>query len=657
MNIPACHDNNSGPSDSEFPKSDLVFALAGNANVGKSIIFNQLTGLEQVCGNWPGKTVERAIGTLTHHDKKIALIDLPGIYSLSTYSMEEMITRDYIALEKPDVVINVIDATSLERNLFFALQLLEIEAPVVVTLNQMDLAKKKGIEIDIKKLERLLGCPVMPTIAIKGQGLHELIDKCINYSGGLKKRKHKVITYGKEVEDRINQITNIIDNQSFSYPSRWLAIKLLEKDAKITKLVKKENPALIKKVNKFASELRGIHGEQSSIVISSERYTIASKFSEGVQSFEKTPKISFYDKLDSIVLHRIWGYFFMFIILLGILIFITIVGDNLTVMIESFFESFRFEDDTFWHELFWNGGVVGFYAALSVAVGFILPFYLILGAIEDSGYIPRVAFLMDSPFHKIGLHGKACMPLLLGFGCSVPACASCRIMETKRERFISAFLATLVPCSARTVVILGLVGAYIGLEYALILYVIDFALIIALGWALNKKIPGAHVGLIMEVPQYRTPSPKVVMKQSWARFREFVYLAIPLIIVGSLVIEALYLTGWLDKISHGLSPITVHWLGLPAFTGILLIFGFLRKEASLVLLATAAGTTNFATVLTPAQMFVFALVIMLYVPCIATITVLIKDLGLKNALIITFSEIGLAIFLGGIVMRGIQLFT
>ncbi|UCH87990.1 MAG: ferrous iron transport protein B [Thermoplasmata archaeon] len=625
--------------------------------MGKSIIFNQLTGMEQVIGNWPGKTVERAMGTLTHHNKRIALIDLPGIYSLSTYSMEELVTRDYISISKPHVVINVLDATALERNLFLTLQLLEMDAPVVVALNQMDIAKKKGIKIDHKKLEKLLGCPVMPTVAIKGKGLHELIDKSIDYAKKRGRRKKSDIRYGMEVEERISKLLTELEKIDLPYPSRWLAIKLLEKDSNIIKLVRKTEPGIIKKANKLARELKDIHGEKSSIVISSERYTVASKFSSEVQEITKGSRLSFNERLDFIIMHRVWGYFLMFIVLLGVLIFITIVGDRISVGIENFFESFRFEQEGFWAELLWNGGMVGFYAALGVALGFILPFYLLLGAIEDSGYIPRIAFLMDSPFHKIGLHGKACMPLLLGFGCSVPACAGCRIMDSPREKFISAFLATLVPCSARTVVILGLVGAYMGLHYAVILYIIDFLLIIALGWALNKKMPGAHIGLIMEVPKFRVPSTKVVLKQSWVRFREFVYLAIPLIVVGSIIIEAMYLTGVLDTVSDAMSPVTVVWLGLPAFTGILLIFGFLRKEAALVLMATVAGTTNFATVMTPEQMFVFALVITLYVPCLATITVLAKDLGWKNALTITFAEIGLALLLGGIAMRIISPFV
>jgi len=241
--------------------------------------------------------------------------------------------------------------------------------------------------------------------------------------------------------------------------------------------------------------------------------------------------------------------------------------------------------------------------------------------------------------------------LLVAFGCNVPACAGCRIMETNRDRFIAIVLSTLVPCSARTVVILGLVGAFVGVQWAVALYIFDFLLIFLIGRLLNKILPGTSVGIIMEMPPYRTPSVKVVMKQAWVRFKPFLITAIPLIILGSLVVEAMRLTNVLPMISDFLSPVTVVWLGLPAFTGFLFIFGVLRKEAALVLLTIVAGTSDISSVMSPLQMVVFALVIMIYVPCIATIAAMVKETGWKHALEITVFEIGLAIIIGGIAFR------
>lgn len=637
-------------------KIDLTIALAGNANVGKSSIFNQLTGLGQIIGNWPGKTVEKAEGVLLHDDKHIKIIDLPGIYSLSTYSQEEIVSREFIALEHPDVVVNVVDATALERNLFFTLQLLEMGTPLVIALNLVDVAKKKGITINEKKLGQLLGAPVVPTTATKGIGVHEIVDVAIEQSTRKTQEYKNVIRYGPEIEKRIEKLERVLAEINVGYPLRWTAIKLLEGDSEIIQTIKEKNPDIIIAANILADEIFEIHKEPCSTVIASERYAVAVHIVQEVQTFKESQKFSIGERLDALSMHSVWGYVLMFTIMLSILMFMSFFGGWLSGSLRNLFESVNPHLGGLWPDLAWSGGVVGFYATLSVALGFILPFYLILGVLEDSGYLPKIAYLMDRPCHTIGLHGKACIPLLLAFGCNVPACVGCRIMETKRDRFLAIFLSTLVPCSARTVVILGLVGAYVGVQWALALYLIDFLLIFIIGRILNKFLPGVSVGIIMEMPPYRLPSGKVVLKQAWNRFKPFLITALPLIIIGSIVIEAMRITNILSLVSNALSPVTVVWLGLPAFTGFLFIFGVLRKEAALVLLTTAAGTLNIKVVMSPVQMIVFALVIMIYVPCVATIAALVREIGWKKAGLITFTEIGLAVFLGGIAFRLLSLF-
>jgi ferrous iron transport protein B len=630
---------------------DLVVALAGNANVGKSSIFNQLTGLGQIIGNWPGKTVEKAEGVLLHHEKHIKIIDLPGIYSLSTYSQEEIVSREFIALDHPDVVVNVVDATTLERNLFFTLQLLEMGTPLVIALNLMDVAKKKGITINEKKLQRLLNVPVVQTIATKGIGVHDIVDKAIELAARKPSTPKSALRYGPEIETRIEKLERVLTGVSIGYPVRWTAIKLLEGDAEIVSKVQEENPDAIVAAKILASEISDIHKEPCATVIAAERYAVAARIVKEVRTFKESEKPSLGERLDALSMHSVFGYVLMFVVMLLILMFISFFGGWVSETIENLFESINPEMTGFWGELLWNGGVVGLYATLSVALGFILPFYLILGFLEDSGYLPKIAYLMDRPCHTMGLHGKACMPLLLAFGCNVPACVGCRIMETKRDRFIAIFLSTLIPCSARTVVILGLVGVYVGFQWALLLYLIDFALIFLIGRALNRFLPGMSVGIIMEMPPYRFPSARVVAKQAWNRFKPFLLTALPLIVLGSVTIEAMRLTDVLPLVSDALSPVTVLWLGLPAFTGFLFIFGILRKEAALVLLMTAAGTTDIRSAMSPVQMIVFALVIMIYIPCTATIAALIQEIGWKRAGFITFTEIGLAIFIGGVAFR------
>jgi ferrous iron transport protein B len=638
-------------------KKKLLIALAGNANVGKSVIFNHLTGLHQHIGNWPGKTVEKAEGTLHFKGYTIDIIDLPGIYSLSTYSLEELISRKYIAVEKPDVVINVVDASVLERNLYFTLQLMELETPMVVALNQMDMAKRKGIEIDVEKLEKLLGVPVIPTIAIKGVGIFQLLEKAVEIAERGHMAKQVPVRFGEEVEEKITKLTKMVEDIQFWYPPRYVAIKLLEGDEEIEREVAKLNPQIVSTAKKFAREIENLHGHSCSTVITSERYEIAGCIAREAQKLVSPIKPKLEERLHTLTTHKIMGYPIMAFSLLLIFYSIFTFGgyasellNNLFYSRESVFSSF-FGTGIF-GKLVWSA-LEGVVAGVTIALPYIVPFYIILYFLEDSGYLSRIAFLMDNVMHKMGLHGKAFIPLILGYGCNVPACLGCRIMETQRERLLAAFATTLVPCAARTVIILGLVGKYLGIHWALTLYIFNLAVIFILGRLAFKVLPGEPTALIMEMSDYRWPHIRTVLKQTWFRLAEFIKIAFPLIIFGSITIKLAEILGLLEPIANLLSPITVTWLGLPLITGITLIFGVLRKELTLIMLATLSGTTNFAEIpgFGPVQMVVFTLIAMFYIPCIATIAALNKEFGWKKALYITIFEIIFAILLGGIAFR------
>ena len=500
--------------------ADLVVALAGNANVGKSAVFNQLTGVDQIIGNWPGKTVERAEGTLQYQGMKIKVIDLPGIYSFSTYSMEELVSRDFIALEKPDIVVNVVDATALERNLFFTIQLLELNAPLLVALNQIDLMERKGISIDYQRLEEILGVPVVPTIAIKGKGISELTEEIIKL--GEQKIAPPEIKYGKEVEQRIEKLISLLGKIETFYPHRWLAIKLLERDGEITRLVEgldSTDGTVVRAAEELAEEIERIHGEPSGVVISAERYKIADEISRKVQKI-RTEEETLTDKLDRIALHPILGYLAAVGVIGGLLVWTFILGSQISGILQNALSSVEQYEPVVSGPLgniIWNGAFTGFVAGVTLVVPYVLPFYIILAVIEDSGYLTRIAIMLDRGMHKLGLHGKAIIPMILGYGCNVPACFSCRIMETPKQKFVAAFLVSLVPCTARTVVILGLVAAFVNIWWALALYAFDIILILLLGRIAFKVVPGESVGLIMEMPSYHVPSAKVVLKQTWAR--------------------------------------------------------------------------------------------------------------------------------------------
>ncbi len=646
-------------------KPRLRIALAGNANVGKSVIFNQLTGLNQVVGNWPGKTVERAEGTLFFKGYTIRIIDLPGIYSLSAFSMEEIVSRDYVAVEKPDIIINVVDASALERNLYFTLQLLELEAPIIIDLNQVDFAAKKGVRIDVEKLSEALGVPVVPTVAITGSGMNELLSTVVAVASGERELKPLKARYGKEIEKRVQAIEKLVSAKLLQlctvYPARWIAIKLLERDTDVAgKLKNYENgKEVLDYAEKLAIELEKIHGEPSPVVIASERYGLANKIAKEVTAIEAPPRISLEQKLDAITTHKILGYPILTGVVVSMFALIFIGGNFLSAGLEFLFENLSLYVESVLSsflprivvDLINNGILAGIVGGITIALPYIVPFYIILALLEDSGYLPRAAFLMDNLMHKIGLHGKAFIPLMLGYGCSVPACIGCRIMETERERFLAGFVVVLIPCAARTVVILGLVGRFIGLHAALALYAFDLVLVFVLGRIAFKVLPGEPVGLIMEMPPYRKPLAKNIFVKTWSRTKGFIYIAFPIIIAGSVAIEALALSGFMSYIVEAANPLIGGWLGLPPETGIPLIFGILRKELTLILLSELIPLES----LTAIQMIVFSLVTMIYIPCIATIAACAREFGWRKALAIAVIDVALALFLGGLAYRLLSL--
>lgn len=634
--------------------------LAGNANVGKSVIFNQLTGSHQIIGNWPGKTVEMALGYLYFEGYNIQLVDLPGIYSFSTYSQEELISREYIASESPDVVINVVDASVLERNLYFTLQLLEMGVPLVICLNQMDIAKKKGIEIDVEKLEELLGVPVVPTIAIKGKGIYELMKQVIRlYREGLKGDR-RIFRYDEKVEKRIEALVEMIKEKrlDLGYSPRFVAIKLLEDDVEIRRLVWSVDKDVAKRAEEFAYEIMKLYDEPSYAVISSQRYSMISNIvSKVVKSAEVGRGLG--DWLDLLTTHRVLGYVTSAGALILLLLWTFIVGNFLSSLLEDAIGIFHPVEPSIsgpiW-EIALNGIVGGLVAGITLVIPYVIPFYLYMAVMEDSGIMTRIAFMIDGFMHKIGLHGKAIIPLILGYGCNVPAIYSTRIMETRRERLLASFAITLIPCSARTIVILGLVSRFLGLQWALLLYAVDVIVIFLIGRILTKVYSGQSTGLIMEIHSFRLPSWKVVLRQTFYRTKSIIYLVFPLYTIGTALVQILYSIGILTPVGKFLSPVTSGLLGLPDITGVLLIFGFIRKELILLLLPPIYGTFNILSFMSPIQIFTLALVSILYIPCISTFTMIVREFGWKEVIYISLGNILAALLAGGLVYHAVVMF-
>ncbi|WP_029688203.1 ferrous iron transport protein B [Thermoanaerobacter sp. A7A] len=650
-------------------KKEIIIALAGNANVGKSVIFNQLTGLTQIIGNWPGKTVERAEGVLRFKGRTIKIVDLPGIYSLSAYSQEEIVSREFIAFEKPDVVINVVDASNLERNLFFTVQLLELHVPMVMALNQVDYALKKGIDIDVKKLEELLGIPVVETVATKGKGLQELINKVLEVVDSHKEvdvkrydiKEEKVLKYRNEVSESVMKIYNIllkhnVDLINLFHPL-WISLKLIEEDSDIVEKLKKE-PNGEKAYEEIQKELEGLKAKTDNplaTLVTADRYDIASFIANQTVS-EIHHRITWTDLIDNVALHKIWGYISMFIIVFISFYGIFKFGEYFSGVLEDFFDGFKplvynLNIPNMYKDFLWNGLAEGIISAITIVLPYIFPFYVFLSILENTGYLARIAFLMDEVMHKVGLHGKALIPVLMGFGCNVPAVLGTKILETDREIFIASFMSTLVPCSARIVIILGTIGVFMGPQYALAVFALDVLVVYIAAYFANKIAPGKPYDLIMELPGYRMPALKPTLKQIWFRIKDFLYVALPIIVVGSLVLEILKYSGIFKYVTYIMDPIVVKWLGLPSIVGIVLIFGILRKELTLIMLLTLSGTSHITQILTPRQMIVFGVVTMLYIPCIATIAALKRTIGWRKTWWVVFANIFIAILIGGILNR------
>jgi ferrous iron transport protein B len=659
----SCHENPQKPmhkAANEKNCKHLTFALAGNANVGKSVIFNQLTGSNQIIGNWPGKTVDRAEGALIFEGYEIKVIDLPGIYSFSTFSMEELVSRDYVALEKPDAVINVVDASVLERNLFFTLQLLEMNAPLVLVLNQYDVAKSKGIIIDKEKLQDKLGVPVVFATATRGEGIYEAVKEAVKVA--THKPHPKQLKYRKELEDKIEELQRIIENENLGlqYPSRWLAIKLLEGDTEIIRVVAAKSQSAVEASKIIGAELQKGCKEQCFSIIASERYALSnSVVSSALQQSEIWNTFS--EKLDWLTTHRVLGYVTSAAVIFGLLLWTFFIGNGLSTLISAGLNRIYQVDPALTSSqpilsIVLNGVWGGIGAGLTLIIPFVIPFYLLLAAIEDSGLLTRVAFMMDSIMHKMGLHGKALIPIILGYGCSVPAIHSCKIMETRRERLLAAFAITFAPCSARTIILFGMVGLFVGIQWALLLYVIDIVIIFALGRVAMKVVPGKSTGLIMEMSSFKRPSAKVVFKQTWARTKSIIYVVFPIYIVGSALLQALFALNVLTPIGDAMAPLTVGWLGLPVIAGVLLILGTVRKELIIVGAVAMLGTTNLLVGFTPVQLVVMALVAMLYIPCVSTMAILGKEFGWKATAVITSANIGVALLIGGLAFRLLSLF-
>jgi ferrous iron transport protein B len=549
------------------------------------------------------------------------------------------------------VIINVVDASLLCRSLELTLQLLELEVPMILCLNMMDEAQRKGIQIDAQKLSNLLGVPVIPTIATTGKGLKELFIEVLKVRE--ERRIGKSPKFSKDIEEIVSQLDSILNSEwpvKEKVPPRFLSIKLLENDEFFINETKRNSNA-INRIRPLQEKLEQIHGVPSDEVISSERHALAMNLFEKVSTVIHPPKKDIRIAIDHWVMHKFFGYLILAGVFYGFFNFIFGIGGYIERPLMGLFDQWIEQLEVLFGKeallFFLSKGVLqGMAGGIAIVLPYLVPFLVGLSVLEDVGYLPRVAFLMDVFMHRIGLHGKSIIPFILGYGCSVPAVMATRILEFPQHRFTVSILATMIPCAARITIIFGLVAFFISPNAALAIFALNILVVAISGKILSTLYPEpGSLGLILEIPTYQLPPLQNTLKKSWYRMKEFIVIAWPLLIIGSALL-ALMEYGKVDLyFDRFLSPLT-HLLGLPISVGTTLIFGLLRKELSLIMLTQALGTTQVLTVMTKTQIIVFTVFVTFYIPCLATIAALWKEIGKKGALLAILFTLSVAILLG-----------
>ncbi len=526
----------------------LALALAGNPNCGKSALFNALTGIRQQTGNWPGVTVERKEGTLELDGRPVRVIDLPGIYSLDAGSLDEIVTRDYLLSRDADLIVNVLDAGNLERNLYLTVQLLEMGVPIVVALNMMDVARRRGIRIDIARLARELGCPVVPVVAVTKEGLTELTARVLAVAAG-RESAGIPLGHGDLVEEAVTDLAPRLASHRGDRSARWLALKLLESDPTAEQGASTD---LLEGAERWRERIRERTGGDVDLHIADTRFGHAHTVAERVLREHGRAGRTLSDRIDRVVLSRSFGIpLFLLAIYLMFMFTMNIGGafidffdlaaqavfvDGLGALLESW-------GAPLWLRTVLADGIGGGLQVVATFIPIIASLYIVLSALEDSGYMARAAFVMDRFMRSIGLPGKAFVPLIVGFGCNVPAVMATRTLESERERKLTILMNPFMSCGARLPVYALFAAAFFphsGQNLVFVLYLTGIAVAILTGLAMKHTLlKGESSGLLMELPPYHLPTVKGVLLRTWDRVRLFLREAGRVIVVMVLALNLL----------------------------------------------------------------------------------------------------------------------
>ena len=533
----------------------VKIALAGNPNCGKTTLFNALTGSNQFVGNWPGVTVEKKEGKLKGH-KDVTIMDLPGIYSLSPYTLEEVVARNYLIAERPDAIINIVDGTNIERNLYLSTQIMELGIPVVMAVNMMDIVDKSGDTVHMDKLGKKLGCEVVPISALKGTGIEKAAEKAVALAQQKQATPH-VHSFAKEVEDVITAVEGKLGSDIAEEQRRFFAIKLLEKDDKISELMKQ-----VPDVSAQVKELEDKFDDDTESIITNERYVyISSIMGECVTKANKKEKLTTSDKIDKIVTNR-WAALPIFAVVMFLVYYVsvttvgafltdwtndTLFGEWIIPGAQTLFENIGCAD--------WLTGLIvdGVISGVGAVLGFVpqmLVLFLFLAFLESCGYMARVAFIMDRIFRKFGLSGKSFIPMLIGSGCGVPGVMASRTIENDRDRKMTIMTTTFVPCGAKLPIIALIAGAFFDNAgwVSWSAYFVGVAAIICSGIILKKTkmFAGDPAPFVMELPAYHWPTVGNVLRSVWERGWSFIKKAGTIILLSTIILWFLMSFGWVD---------------------------------------------------------------------------------------------------------------
>ncbi|WP_373219757.1 ferrous iron transport protein B [Blautia obeum] len=655
----------------------IKIALAGNPNCGKTTMFNALTGANQYVGNWPGVTVEKKEGRLKGKRGKgedIIVTDLPGIYSMSPYTLEEVVSRDYVLKENPDVIIDLVDATNIERNLYLTTQLIETGVPVVIALNMADLLEKRGIKIDVKRLSMLLDCPIIETSALKGEGLDKLIDEAVKTAKKSRVDLPKEI-FSKEMEEAVSEVKKVLPESITEDKKRWYAVKFLENDEKVKEATKLSASAQ-SVVDSKRQALEKKHDDDMESIVTDERYTFIQKIVNTTVKKGKD-KLTVSDKIDRIVTNRILGIpIFIAIMWLVYYVSVTTVGtfvtdwtnDVFVVAVQDFFSNILGSIGA--GDMVQGLVVDGIIGGLGAVLGFVPQMailFLFLSILEDCGYMVRIAFVMDRVFRHFGLSGKSFIPLLISSGCGIPGIMASKTIEQDNDRRLTIMTATFIPCGAKLPVI-ALMGGVIAGEtagyaessfIAPLMYFIGIVAVLVAAIILKKTKPfsGKPAPFVMELPQYHVPQVKTVLLHVWERLKGFIIKAGTILFLACVVMWFLGGFGFTDggfgmvedsadslmaAIGGVIAPIFAplgfgEWQPVAAS-----ISGFTAKEAivsTIGVLANVAGDTEDAVNVaagvaswfpTGIAAFSFLMFNLLDSPCLAAIATMAKEMNSRK---------------------------